>query len=143
MVDRAARDKAATAVERFWAGEITNDELEKLWPNSRDRAVVAVESFIWLLYSDLKEHRIRDEDKSDPEIALRVGTCIRFLRCDEEYGWPHLATPFGATLYSKRAVWASFGLLGLANHFEKKRIDRYWRDMNAAGDPTAWPFLKH
>lgn len=143
MVDRIGRDAAADAVERFWSGLITNDQLEGLWPNSRDRGIIAVESFIWLLYSDLKEHCVSEADKSDPQIAMRVSACIDFLRSDEEYEWPHFATPGSdTTIYPQWMVWMSFGLLGLLNRSTEKRIERYWRDMHAAGDVTAWPFIR-
>jgi hypothetical protein len=143
MIDRPGRDAAADAIERYWAGLITNDQLESLWPNSRDRGIIAVESFIWLLYDDTREHRICDEDKSDPEMAMRVSACIDFLRSDEEYEWPHFANPRGhISIYPQWMVWASFGLLGLVNRSTRKRIERYWRDMHAAGDVTAWPFIR-
>ena len=143
MIDRIGRDKAACAVERYWAGVISNRQLERSWPNSRDRGVIAVESFIWLLYDDFKEHRVRDPERSDPETACRVSACIDFLHSDGEYAWPHLAIPDGQTeVYSPWMVWASFGLLGLLNRSARKRIELYWRDMHAAGDVTAWPFIK-
>lgn len=143
MIDRIGRDKAADIVEKFWSGAISNDQLERLWPNSRDRGVIVVESFIWLLYHDHREHHISDINKIDPLTASRVSACIDFLRSDEEYAWPHFANPMGHTeIYPRWMVWASLGLLEILNRSSRRRIDRYWQDTHAAGDVNAWPFIR-
>jgi hypothetical protein len=141
VIDRTARDKAAYIVESYWAGEISNRRLVQLWPDSRDLGVIAIDDFMWLLYDDTKEHRVRDQDKNDPELASRIAKCVEFLRSDEQYAWPHFAHP-GALIYPKWMIWASFGLAGISNYRASKRTEQYWRDMNAAGDISAWPFVK-
>ena len=141
VIDRPARDKAAYIVESYWAGEISNRRLEQLWPESQDRGVIAIDSYMWLLYDDMKEHCVGPKEKNDPETASRVAMCIEFLRSDEPYAWPHFAHP-GVLIHPKWMVWATFGLAGFSNYRAEKRIARYWRDMNAAGDTNAWPFTK-
>lgn len=144
MIDRRARDQAANAVAAFWSGEITNRQLEERWPDSRDRAVIAVESFIWLLYDDFKRHRVCDADRGDANISIRIHACLDFLRSSQEYAWPHLATPnYNQPIYPRWKVVASLGLLAISNYFAARSSERYWREMNAAGDVSAWPFLQH
>jgi hypothetical protein len=138
MIDRTARDRAADVVARFLAGEITNRQLETLWPESSELGLLAVESYIWTLYDDLKVQRLQAKFSQDPHTVRLVTNCIRFLQSDEEYAWPHFAT-LRVTYYPQWAVVASFGLFALANRRAAKREKRYWDDMNAAGDVSAWP----
>lgn len=88
MIDRCARDEAADILEKYWNGEITNYTLEYAWPPSQDRAIDEVFYFVWTLYSDCKEHKVRPADKVDPKISVLVPNCIRYLRADEEFEWP-------------------------------------------------------
>lgn len=140
MIDREARVRAADLVEKFWNGSITNDDLERSWPNSRDEAIRAVEDIVWTLYSDLKAHTIREAETSNPRLVVIVPNCIAFLRSSEEYRWPHLGTIQGAKRYPSWAVILSFGLLGFLNRRAEVNEERYWAEMRAHGDVDAWPF---
>jgi len=140
MIDREARFCAADLVEQFWNGSITNDDLERSWPNSRDEAIRAVEDLVWTLYSDLKAHTIREADTTDPRLVVIIPDCIAFLRTSKEYRYPHLGTLRGATRYTTWAVILSFGLLAFWNRRAEAREERYWAEMRAHGDVDAWPF---
>lgn len=140
MVDRKARDRAADLVEQFWHGLITNDELKRLWPNSRDNAILAVNGLVWTLYNDFETHTIRDANRADPKLGVLVPNCIAFLRSNETYTWPHGATIIGVKRYPTWAIVLSLGALGLWNRAAEDRERRYWADMHSHGDVEAWPF---
>ena len=142
MIDRKARDRAADLVEQFWNGAISNRELERLWPDSDDRALLAVEVLVWTLYDDFKTHKVNPAYKSDPKLSKIVANCIAYLRSDEEYTWPHFSTLKDTNTYPMWAVVASMGVLGLWNRFAKDREKQYWAEMRSHGDVEAWPFLK-
>ena len=96
------------------------------------------------LPDDFKQHRVCDADRADANISARIHACLGFLRSNQEYAWPHLATPrYSARIYPCWMVVASLGLLAISNDFAARRFERYWREMNAAGDVAAWPFPEH
>jgi hypothetical protein len=140
MIDREARFRAANLVEQFWNGSITNDDLERSWPDSRDEGIRAVEDLVWTLYSDLKAHTIGEAETSNPRLMVIIPNCISFLRTSEEYKWPHSGTIQGAKRYPTWAVILSFGVLALWNRRAEAREQRYWVEMRAHGDVDAWPF---
>jgi hypothetical protein len=140
MIDRNARNQAANLVEGYWAGKISNDDLEDAWPNSKDRGVVAVFGFMWTLYDDLKTHFVHQEDVDNVKLNCIVKNCVEFLRSDDEYTWPHSAVIYGNVRYSRWAVIVSLGLLGWCNRLAAARERRYWNEMHAHGDVEAWPF---
>ena len=142
MIDREARDRAADLVEQFWNGIITNRELERAWPDSRDKAIFAVEDFVWTLYDDFATHTVNVADNSDPKLSRIIRDCIAYLRSDEMYTWPHFSTLKGAKIYPMWAVVVSLGLLGMWNRSTKYKEKRYWAEMRAHGDVDAWPFLQ-
>ncbi len=140
MIDRDARDRAAALVEGFWSGTTTNRQLEAAWPGGEDKGLDAVFDFVWGLYDDFKEHPAREADLANPKLNDLIANCVRFLQSDEPYTWPHSGSVPGGGRYPRWAVWASCGLLGFRNRAAAAREERYWRDMRAHGDVTAWPF---
>ena len=142
MIDREARNRAADLVDHFWGGLITNRDLERAWPESRDRSVRAVDDFIWTLYDDFEARTVRDDVRSDPQFGVLVPNCIAFLRSDETYTWPHVATIKGVERFPLWAVVLSLGALGLWNRRAEVRERQYWADMRAHGDVEAWPFTR-
>ncbi|MDF2116046.1 hypothetical protein PY365_10705 [Roseiarcaceae bacterium H3SJ34-1] len=143
MIDRAGRDKAAILVERYWTGQISSHELQSLWPDSRDRGIIAVGDYLWLFSEDFISRRPRDTVIGKASAVSRMEACKNFLRSNEEYAWPHLATPpWGSTTYPRWLVFASCGLLAIKGRFAEQRLHRYRSEMHAAGDGSAWPFLQ-
>lgn len=52
MIDRKSRDALAIALRHYCAGLITNDDLDEVLVDWRDRGAVAVKQMSWQLYSD-------------------------------------------------------------------------------------------
>lgn len=140
MIDRDARNRAAALVEGFWSGTTTNRQLEAAWPSREDKGLDAVFDFVWGLYDDFKKHTAREADLANPKLNDLMANCVRFLRSDEPYTWPHSGCVPGGGRYPRWAVWVAFGLLGLWNRAAAAQEESYWRDMRAHGDVTAWPF---
>lgn len=105
MIDRAARDQAVTLVQNFWAGKISNRDLEDLWPNSVDEGVVAVSQFMWTLYDDFKIHLVREEDVGDVRITTLIANCIVFFAIQRR-----LYVASRASALQRRAVSAMGGV---------------------------------
>jgi hypothetical protein len=141
MVDETARDLAAEAVARFAAGKTTNDEFENEYPDAsatEDNAIRAVETMVWNLYSDHEVGRLRDLTENDPR-RLLLDRCLRFLRSNVEYDWP--INDFRVV----RHVDPLRNLLtaGAAGRSREQEFLRVVRELETAGDFSAWPFLSH
>lgn len=107
MIDRDARNRAAALVEGFWSGTTTNRQLEAAWPSGEDKGLDAVFDFVWGLYDDFKKHTAREADLANPKLNDLMANCVRFLRSDEPYTWPHSGCVPGGGRYPRWAVWAS------------------------------------
>ena len=99
---------------------------------------MAVDDFVWTLYDDFEEHRITPEVLRRGQNNQLLLNCIAFLKGEEDYRYPFFSS-LDVEYFPPWAVWASFGLLGLLNARSRRREDRYWREMRAAGDIAAWP----
>jgi hypothetical protein len=129
VIDRRARDRLAEQLRHLAGGRITNDEFEDSLPGSHDRAVREVERAAWMLYSDLREHRLTGSDALPREVRRAIARSIVFLHSDLEYEWPpHPCVGF------RRVVGTvlSFGLI-------PKYFDRRYK---ASGEFEAWPFIR-
>ncbi len=140
MIDRDARNRAAALVEGYWAGTTTNRQLEAAWPNSRDRGIIAVEDFVCTHYDDFNEYAAGETDRANLKLNVIFENCVRFLRSDEPYNWPHYSLPSFGTRYPRWAVWATLGMLDLLNKTAVVREEEYRRKMQEHGDVAAWPF---
>lgn len=129
-VDRQARSELAESTRWLVGGRITNFQFDDAVPKSDDPAIREIyNQFLWLLYCDLKEHRLRGSDKlsaAQREVATR---CIMFLKSDLAYPWPVLSRSKSALLTLGNLL--TFGIAG--------RI--YFRRVSAAGDMSYWPFI--
>ncbi|MCJ2128310.1 hypothetical protein [Methylobacterium sp. E-045] len=143
MIDREARDRAADLVEQFWSGLITNRDLERGWPESRDVALRAINDLIWTLYDDFETCPVRQAIRTDQKLSILIPNCVAFLRSDEIYTWPHSAIIKGVERIPLWAVILSLGTLSLWNRRAEAREERYWADMRAHGDVEAWPFRRN
>lgn len=91
MVDVQARQQAADLIEKFRDGTISNFEFQDSYPryDRRDRALRAIETFLWMFYDDCREHTL-----VEPKHALTPAgrelfeRCALFLRTQLEYQWP-------------------------------------------------------
>jgi hypothetical protein len=90
MVHTRERRAASHLLEQFFKGEITNDEYDNEYPDrSGDAGVDVVYDRIWLYYSDLETHFLRQEELTSQDRQL-FERCIAFLRTDFEYEGPLL-----------------------------------------------------
>ena len=127
MIDRNSRNKLAELLRSLASGLISNDEFEDSIPDSDDEAVSEV--FLkggWLLYSDMKEYKLKGKDTLEKVVKKEVARWVLFLKSNYEYSWPNV--PF-----LQRALHAvSFGSLGTS----------YAKVWASSGDLDVWPFLK-
>lgn len=127
MIDRNARNKLAELLRSLASGLITNDEFEDSIPESEDKAINEV--FFnggWMLYSDMKEYKLKGKDALENVVKKEVARWVLFLKSNYEYSWPYV--PF-----LQRLLHAlTFGLLGTS----------YTKVWAASGDIDVWPFLK-
>ena len=127
MIDRSARNKLAELLRSLAAGLITNDEFEDSIPESTDRAITEIFSNGgWLLYSDLKEYKLKEKCQLEAVVKKEVAKWVLFLKSNDEYNWPYVP------LIERALHTLTFGLFG-ASYAEAWAI---------AGDVDVWPFLK-
>lgn len=128
MIDRPARDAAATALRRFMEGAISNREFARLYPaRSEDPAIRAIDVHIWFCYSDLTEYALSGKHALSDDSRVLFERCISFLETDLEYRWPR--TEF-------KLRYGILRLLGFARYLERREA----ADM-PMGDRRVWPFL--
>ena len=142
MVEHEARRRAAQLVRRFRDGEITNEEFDAAWPDSReDRALPAVSTMLWASYSDLREHRLEGRQALTHEGRQLFGRCALFLDLDYEYEWPkHNFIGIGGLGPWFRVL--TLGLSWFVDRWIKQRNRRLQAEMEAAGDFDVWPFRR-
>ncbi|MBX7247044.1 MAG: hypothetical protein K1X53_16215 [Candidatus Sumerlaeaceae bacterium] len=88
VLDRAGRDRAAELLRKLADGEITTDEFADSYPMSDDRGVRAMRQAGWLLYDDLREHKLIGKDALPAEGKAEVARWILFLRTDDDFLYP-------------------------------------------------------
>ena len=85
--------------------------------------------FLWLLYCDLREHRLIGADKLSQTQRDTAARCVLFLKSGLPYLWPVLSRGRSALLTVGNLL--TFGLAGRM----------YFRRLSSAGDMSYWPFL--
>jgi hypothetical protein len=129
-VDQQARATLAESTRWLVGARISNYQFEDSVPKSDDPAIREIyNQFLWLLYCDLREHRLTGPDKlpqAQRDVAAR---CVLFLKSGLPYSWPVLSRAQSALL-----TVGNFLTLGLAGHI-------YFRRLRSAGDMGCWPFL--
>jgi hypothetical protein len=118
MIDNEKRAVACTLVEKFFNGEITNDDLADDFPSGRnDPALNGIYRQLWFCWDDTHTHKINERYKTGEARAF-FERCISFLGSDVEYQWP---PRIGASLllFLLRAV----GAKTLAKRREEQELD--------------------
>lgn len=134
MVERIIRDRAASLVERFRDGQISNFDFEAQWPHAKnDRALDAISSVLWGFYDDLHEHKLIEEFALSSEARKLFDRCVLFLYSNLEY----VCAETGSIAAS--SVPAG-GILGLSNTGGSFPGSGLVSD-DSAGDAAAWPFF--
>lgn len=125
-VDREARAKAASALQRFLAGLITNMEFDDQYPErSADPAIHAIYTRAWRHYDDFREHKLGQTERVSEESVAVLRRCVWFLRTGLVYEWPSMT---GRVL----AMAARIPLV--------RNIVR--RISAVEGDRDVWPFFR-
>lgn len=70
------------------SGQITNDELDDVEVDWRDRGAVAVKEMAWLLYDDTRNHRVDGALPRGSDDRTMIVRWIAFLYSNREYLWP-------------------------------------------------------
>ncbi|MFA7005899.1 MAG: hypothetical protein WC429_17780 [Verrucomicrobiia bacterium] len=131
MIDRPSRDKLATALRQYVSGRTTNDDLDDIDVDWRDRGAVAVKERAWCLYDDNCQHRAIGEHYMPRPARDEIGRWILFLHSDVEYTWPEFSFI--------RIVNCPMNLLtfGWWERRKQKRLDEFM----SAGEFSVWPFV--
>ena len=56
MIHRESRDRLAEALRQYVSGRITNDDLDSVDVDWRDRGAIAIQCMAWQLYDDMRTH---------------------------------------------------------------------------------------
>lgn len=119
------------ALRRYVSCRITNDDLDDVDVDWRDRGAVAVKQMAWSLYDDMSQHYAKGRHALRGNVRKEIARWILFLRSDLEYLWPE---------YSFMQVTAP-----MANIFTfgwyKRRKDQRLEEFKQAGDFDYWPFI--
>lgn len=130
MIHRPSRDALALALRKYVSGQITNDDLDEVEVDWRDRGAVAVKEMAWSLYDDTYVHRVGGDLPRGSEARTAIARWIVFLHSDVEYLWPE---------YSFLQV-VNWPLNILTLGWWEKHKARKWQQFLEAGDFDVWPF---
>ncbi len=85
MTDQATRDQLSRNLAFLIVGRISNDQFEDSIPGTNeDAAIIAFADMAWLLYGDMKEHRLVGRHSIGPSERREVLRWILFL--DSRHG---------------------------------------------------------
>jgi len=130
MIHRESRNKLAEALRHYVSGQVTNDDLDEIEVDWRDRGVVAVKEMAWGLYSDLDNHNATSDYYIDKEGRKIISRWISFLYSDQEYIWPEYS-------FMQIVNWPmNIITFGWWEKMKKKK----WEQFLDAGDFEVWPF---
>jgi hypothetical protein len=135
MIDRAARDQLSRNLRLLVSGRISNDQFEDGIPRTKDAAVAACADMAWLLYGDMKEHRLVGRNSIGPSERREVLRWILFLDSEFEYRWPRIRSPGLQPLRRVRPALTRW------LHWPSAISAKHATDFLASGDHNAWPFI--
>jgi len=131
MIHRASRHRLALALRRYAAKRCTNDDLDSVEVDWRDRGAVAVKQMAWRIYDDLHTHRAVGRYSLSREARRAIARWVIFLHSEQEYLWPEYNFVRIAP-----GIFSAF-TLGWWGRQERKR----WDEFLASGDFDVWPFV--
>jgi hypothetical protein len=135
MVKREKRDLARRLVEKFLAGEITNDDFVNDYPcrEKEDRVIAAIYDRLWGFWDDRRTHTLTGKYALNPEARALFEHCIAFLNSDLEYEWPPLQW--------RSLLQAFLRLVGLTR-IADRRGNEWTQKVKNVGKWEAWPFIR-
>ena len=132
MICRQSRDRLALALRRYVTGRISNDDLDGIDVDWRDRGAVAVKQMAWTLYSDTKHHYATGKHAITDVGKRIIARWVIFLHSEEEYLWPE---------YSFIQI-VNWPLNLLTFGWWERRKGRRRNEFEQAGEFSAWPFVR-
>ena len=159
MVDKERRKKLAFHLRHLSVGLISNDEFEtnlmddvtngwlpEQYYRSKeakfdDPIIRPMLELSWCLYSDLKEHKLKGNDRLTDEALKDIARYILFLHSDFEYEWPYLDPTNPLIRFSFKDLLLS--VLTLGKHYRHKITEReqQFEEFKNTGDYDLWPFI--
>jgi len=135
MVNSRDRLDALKVLREYSSGRLTNRQVEEAYPtDSRDQAVNAVYSQLWLSWSDSSEHAFDPSLHSGRELLDTFRRCELFLGSELTYEWPRGAR-LGSWLQLACRTLRLERLAELVAASEVRRAKRL-------GDWDVWPFFR-
>jgi hypothetical protein len=131
MIDRNSRDRLALGLRRYVSGRISNDDLDVVRVDWRDRGAVAIKEMAWALYDDNYNHRAIGRHALHKEGKREIAKWILFLHSDREYLWPEYTF---IQIYNWPLNLLTFGW------WERQKM-HHFQEFCEAGDFSCWPFL--
>jgi hypothetical protein len=132
VIHRESRDRLAQALRQYVSGHLSNDELDDVEVDWRDRGAVAVKEMAWGLYDDTRHHYVEGRSPRGSVGRKTVARWIAFLHSCEEYIWPEYS-------FLQIVNWP-MNLLTFGWWERMKR--RKWEQFLEAGDLDVWPFCR-
>ncbi len=130
MIHRESRKNLAEALRHYVSGQITNDDLDSVDVDTRDRGAVAVKEMAWTLYDDMDQHKAEGPHYLDGEARKEISKWIVFLHSENEYLWPEYSL-FQIVNWPMNLI--TFGW------WERMKKQK-WEQFLEAGEFEAWPF---
>ncbi len=158
MIDRDRRKKLALHLRQLTTGQISNDDFEekvmdditKGWLPEQyyrsndcktdDRVIQSILEYSWMLYSDLKNHKLIGK-YALPEDALKeITRYILFLHSDLEYEWKYVDMTNPIIKLTIKDLIKSIMTLG--KHYKEIKVQREmdFEEMRKECDIEYWPF---
>jgi hypothetical protein len=159
MIDTERRKKLAYHLRHLSIGLITNDEYEDYITNDvsfgwlpeqyyrakevefDDAIIKPMLELSWLLYSDLKEHKLIGKYKLTEKQIKDITRYILFLHSENEYEWNYfdLTNPFFR--FSFKDIILS--VITLGKHYQKQLNEREkeYAELQKNVDYEYWPFI--
>ena len=132
MIHRESRDRLAETLRHYVSGQITNDDLDDVSVDWRDRGAIAVHQMAWRLYDDNSQHKATGKHYLDRKARRQIARWILFLHSDQEYYWPE---------YSFIQI-INWPLNVLTFGWWERMKKRKWDQFLEAGDFDVWPFCR-
>jgi hypothetical protein len=132
VIDRPSRDRLAAALRQYVSGRISNDELDEVEVDWRDRGAVAVKQMAQGLYDDTRHHYVEDSLPRGSDARRTLARWITFLYSASEYLWPQYS-------FLQIVNWPMSVLtFGWWERMKRRRWERFLE----AGDYAVWPFCR-
>jgi retron-type reverse transcriptase len=131
MINRESRNNLALALKQYVSGRISNDDLDDIEVDWRDRGALHIKEMAWLLYDDMKNHYAKGDFYLNKEARHEIAGWIVFLHSDLEYIWPEYS-------FIQINNWLmNFLTFGWWERMKQMK----WNEFKEAGDFEVWPFI--